>query len=68
MVERHFKMNLMQIAVLLIRLASLSWFLDGLLLVTYLPTDLLAVGHFQSGYFAAQHELEIVLKLIRNLT
>lgn len=60
-------MNIMQIAVLLIRLASLSWFLDGLLLVTYLPTDLLAIGHFQSGYFAAQHGLEIVLKLLRIL-
>lgn len=58
-------MNIMQVAILLIRLASLGWFLDGLLLVTYIPTDFLGVGHFQSGYFAVQHELEILLKLFR---
>jgi len=58
-------MNIMQIAILLIRLSSLGWFLDGLLEVTYLPTDLLGIGHFQSGYFAVQHELEILLKLFR---
>ncbi|MGI4788336.1 MAG: hypothetical protein ACRYFS_05745 [Janthinobacterium lividum] len=58
-------MNVMQFAMVLIRLTGLGWFVDSAFQVTYIPTDLLGFGHFQSGYFAQQHMLEIVLKLFR---
>lgn len=58
-------MSVMQFAMVIIRLTGLGWFIDCAFQITYIPPDLLGFGHFQSGYFAQQHVLEMVLKLFR---
>ncbi len=59
-------MNIMQVAVLLIRLSSLSWFIEAGIVLTYLPNDLYGVRSLPAGYYANQRELEVVMKLIRS--
>lgn len=58
-------MNTLAIAVVLIRLFGFSFCLEGLMVLTYLPTNLFAVGLHSS--ITALREFDAVMQVIRSL-
>ena len=60
-------MNIMQVAVVLIRLSALGWFIDALLVFLSLPSDFYGIKNQTDSYLVTQREIGVVLVLVRAL-
>ena len=54
-----------QVAVIVLRILGIGWFLDVLIALTNLPGDVLGAIALQSGYLATQRELALLMLLAR---
>lgn len=60
-------MNIMQVAVVLIRLSALGWFIDIPLAFLSLPSDFYGIKNQTNSYLVTQREIGVVLVLVRAL-
>ena len=57
--------TLLQVAAVLIRIFSIWWFVDAILVLTAIPPDIFGIKNYPSGYLSAQRELDLVLQLTK---
>jgi hypothetical protein len=49
----------------LLRIFSIWWFVDAVLVLTGFPADIYGMKYYPSGYLSGQRELDLVLQLVK---
>jgi hypothetical protein len=58
-------MTITQISVLLIRIVSISFFVDAVIVLTELPVTIFSISKSQIDYITAEHEFALAMLLVR---